>query len=67
MTEITESWYNSLIDELNDIIVETSFTSRWALVEGYHTVGSRILQEHDNFERSKIYGEKIAQRIAECR
>ncbi len=64
-TEITELWYNSLIEELNDIIVETSFTSRWALVEGYHTVGTRILQENDNFERSKIYSEKIAQRVAE--
>ena len=65
MTEITESWYNSLIDELADIITETSFTSRWALVEGYHQVGIRILQENDNFERAKIYNEKILQRIAE--
>ena len=65
MTEITESWYNSLIEELADIITETSFTSRWALVEGYHQVGIRILQENDNFERAKIYNEKILQRIAE--
>ena len=62
---ITEQWYTSLIDELQDIITETSFTSRWALVEGYHTVGTRILQENDNFERAKIYNEKILQRIAE--
>ena len=65
ITEITESWYNSLIEELADIITETSFTSRWALVEGYHQVGVRILQENDNFERAKIYNEKILQRIAE--
>ena len=65
-TEITESWYNSLIEELADIITETSFTSRWALVEGYHQVGVRILQENDNFERAKIYNEKILQRVAEC-
>jgi len=64
-TEITELWYNSLIEDLADIITETSFTSRWALVEGYHTVGTRILQENANFERSKIYSGKIAQRIAE--
>ena len=64
-TKITESWYNSLIEELADIITETGFTSRWALVEGYHTVGVRILQENDNFERAKIYKEKILQRIAE--
>ncbi len=64
-TEIAESWYSQLIEELQDIITETSFTSRWALVEGYHTVGVRILQENDNFERAKIYNEKILQRIAE--
>ena len=63
-TEITESWYNHLIEELNDIITETSFTSRWTLVEGYHQVGVRIFQENDNFERAKIYNEKILQRIA---
>ncbi len=62
---ITEKWYTSLIDELQDIITETSFTSRWTLVEGYHQVGKRILQENDNFERAKIYNEKILQRIAE--
>ncbi len=61
----TEQWYTSLIDELQDIITETSFTSRWALVEGYHQVGSLILQENDNFERSQIYGENIVQRIAQ--
>ena len=63
--QLDDQWYTSLIDELQDIITETSFTSRWALVEGYHTVGTRILQENDNFERAKIYNEKILQRIAE--
>lgn len=64
-TEIVESWYSQLIEELADIITETGFTSRWTLIEGYHTVGTRILQENDNFERAKIYNEKILQRIAE--
>ena len=63
-TEIAESWYASLIEELADIITETGFTSRWALIEGYHAVGTRILQENDNFERAKIYNEQILQRIA---
>ncbi len=65
MTEIIESWYSQLIEELTDIITETGFASRWTLIEGYHTVGVRILQENDNFERAKIYNEKILQRIAE--
>ena len=64
MTEITESWYNSLIEDLQDLLVETEFTSRWTLIEGYHSLGSRILQENENFERSKIYNQDIVQHIA---
>uniref|UniRef100_A0A6M3JKL3 Uncharacterized protein n=1 Tax=viral metagenome TaxID=1070528 RepID=A0A6M3JKL3_9ZZZZ len=64
MTEITESWYNQLIEDLQDLLVETEFTSRWTLIEGYHSLGSRILQENENFERSKIYNQDIVQRIA---
>ena len=58
-------WYQSLIDDCQSIMVEAEFTSRWALVEGYHTLGMRILTENDNFERQKIYGQKIVQRVAE--
>ena len=63
-TEITDSWYNTLIEDLRDLIVETEFTSRWTLIEGYHTLGKRILQENDNFERAKIYNQDIVQRVA---
>ena len=63
-TEITESWYSSLVDELQDIITEKVFEHTFSLIECWHLVGSRILQENDSFERSKIYGEKIVQRIA---
>lgn len=62
---ITDSWYLTLIEELKDLLVETEFTSRWTLIEGYHSLGVRILQENENFERSKIYGENIVHRIAE--
>ncbi len=64
-TEITESWFTNLIEDCKDIVVEHEFASRWALVEGYHTLGSRILSENDNFERAKIYKEQIVQRVAE--
>ena len=63
--QLSEQWYVSLIDDCKDIIVEAEFQSRWSLVEGYHQVGIRILQENSNFERSRIYGENIVQRIAE--
>lgn len=36
-----------LIEDCKDIAVETSFTSRWALIEGYHAIGQRILEEGD--------------------
>ena len=62
---LMEKWYQSLIDDCQDIITEAVYQSRWALVEGYHNLGKRILEEHDNFERAKIYGEKIVQGLAE--
>ena len=68
MTEITESWYNSLIDDLTEIvdgIVEDKFNLAWSMISGHHQIGLRILKENDNFERSKVYGKKIVQRIAE--
>uniref|UniRef100_A0A6M3L5T7 Uncharacterized protein n=1 Tax=viral metagenome TaxID=1070528 RepID=A0A6M3L5T7_9ZZZZ len=65
MTEITESWYDSLIEDCKDIVVEHEFASRWALVEGYHTLGSRIIEETANFERSQIYGQNIVQCVAQ--
>jgi len=63
-TEIVESWYSNLVEELTDIIVEKRFEHTTALVECYHMVGTRILQENDNFERAKIYGENILQTLA---
>lgn len=38
-------WYENLLEDLKDVFVETSFTSRWALIEGYHKVGERIVQD----------------------
>jgi len=54
-----------LVEECKAIITEAEFTSRWALVEGYHQLGERILQENENFERAKIYGKKIVSRVTE--
>jgi len=64
-TEITESWFTNLIEDCKDIVVEHEFASRWALVEGYHTLGSRIISETANFERSQIYGQNIVQCVAQ--
>ena len=34
--------YNTLLEECREIITEYEFTSRWSLVEGYHTIGEKI-------------------------
>ena len=62
--EIQTDWYQSLIDDCRSIVVEAEFTSRWVLVQGYHTLGLRILAENDNFERQKIYGHEITSRVS---
>jgi hypothetical protein len=44
-----QEWYLSLIEECEAIIVEKEFESRISLVEGYHQLGTRILQDIDKF------------------
>lgn len=53
-----------LLEDLKDIVVEHEFGARWLVIEGWHKVGKRILEEFGN-DRKKIYGEKISQHIAE--
>ena len=66
MNELTNTeWYNTLVSDCTDIMTEAVYISRWALVEGYHNLGKRILEEHDNFERANVYGEKIVNGLAE--
>ena len=55
----------SLIEDCQAIIVESVFSSRWILVEGYHKLGKRILEENNNFERNKIYGKKISSHVSQ--
>jgi hypothetical protein len=62
--QLADNWYNNLIDDCKQIITEGVFNSSWYLIETYHTVGKRILKENENFERKKIYGQEIVQRVA---
>lgn len=62
---VTEQWFTSLIDECKDILVEGEFAWRWTILETYHSLGKRILQENPNFERSKIYGDRLVATVAE--
>lgn len=56
-------WYDVLVDECKAIITEAVFNSRWALVEGYHQLGERIVNE-TNLDRKEVYGKKILQGLA---
>lgn len=60
-----EEWYKAMIEECSAIITEAVFTSQWALVEGYHQLGQRILEENENFKRVKIYGKEITTRVSQ--
>jgi len=46
-----EQWFMSLVEDCSDIAVEMGFASRWALIEGYHLLGTRILQDELNLTR----------------
>lgn len=63
---MNNDWFQTMIDDCRAIMVEHEFVSRWALVEGYHELGLRILKENDNFERSKIYGGEVVAKTAEA-
>ena len=64
MENIVSNWYQSLIDDCSAIIAEGEFNARWTLIECYHSLGQRILQEHENFEKGGIYGQQIVERVA---
>ena len=59
-----QPFFISLVEDCKDIVVETEFTSRWALVEGYHMLGTRILTEYENFQRLRMPDSELVQRIA---
>ena len=46
-----EQWFQQLIEDCKDIITEKEFSARWELVEGWHSVGMRILEDEANFTK----------------
>jgi hypothetical protein len=63
---ISQEWFQAMVEECSAIIVEAVHNSHWDLVEGYHTLGKRILEENQNFERREIYGDKIVSVVAKA-
>lgn len=62
-TSLDSNWYQNLLNDLHTIFVKHEFTARWAVVEGYHLVGKRILEDFDKFK--DIPNGEIVQRVAE--
>jgi hypothetical protein len=54
---------DDIIEEIKDALVESSFTSRWSLIEGYHIVG-KLLNEKRG-ELSNYYGSKFVNTVAD--
>ena len=61
---INSEWYQLLVDDCAAIITEASFTARWALVEGYHELGLRILEDIDKFKNMGVYGKQVVKMVA---
>lgn len=57
--------YQYFIEELKSIITEGVFDANMRLIETYHQFGTRIVEETENFNRAKIYGESITKKIAQ--
>lgn len=60
---MTEQWLATLIEDCKDIAVETEFASKWALVEGRHQLGCRVLSDSDRFDSETDIVQCIAQGI----
>lgn len=60
-----QEWYQALIEDCAAVITEGVFQSKWLLIETYHLLGRRLLQEYDEFERVHVYGERITEMVAQ--
>ena len=60
-----EEWYQALIEDIVVINEEGKLIANQALIKSKWLIGDRILSEHDNWEREKIYGKKIVNRVSQ--
>ena len=58
-------WYQLLIEDCQAIVTETVFSSNWILIEGYHNLGKRIVEERENFKRMGVSSKKIASLVSQ--
>lgn len=57
----SQVWYERLVDDCRNIIVERGFRARMEVIEGYHELGERIETDVDFKKWSNLRGEAIRQ------
>lgn len=65
MQLVSQEWFGELIGECRAILTEFGFISNLNRVRMYHELGKRILEDHDNFKRSEIYGQHITEKVSQ--
>jgi hypothetical protein len=68
MNSLTQNTTESLLQEIKATLIEYEFTSRWALVEGYHKVGELIANNEKSVSLTQIaeYTSKSKRTIYRC-
>lgn len=62
-TGLQSDTFNNLFEDLQAIFVEHEFVARWTIVECYHLVGKRILEDMNNIQG--VPSGEIVQRVAD--
>lgn len=62
---LNEDWFFHLIEQIEATRIEKTNEAREIILEGKWEIGRLIHGEYGNFERKKIYGQKVAETIAE--
>lgn len=57
-------WYSELIEDCKSIITEAVFISHWALVEGYHNLGKRILEDKGKYKNQAEFLQGLAKDLS---
>lgn len=64
-TLTVQEWYQAMVEDCKNILVEGEFAARWIYIQTYWQLGQRICQEFDVEDRAAVYGKKIVQRVGQ--
>jgi hypothetical protein len=61
--QYSPAWYKKLVEDCHVIRIEFWFKKNMTEMEGYYEIGKRILDDNNNFDRAKIYGQKLIDKL----